>query len=65
MLEAAQTLRDLTAGLSVAGYLVNRKTQLAVERAIEILSKLRAGSRRPCSSHIPRFRGQASPASGT
>jgi uncharacterized protein with HEPN domain len=36
MLEAAQALRELTAGVSVAAYLVDRKTQLAVERAIEI-----------------------------
>jgi uncharacterized protein with HEPN domain len=39
MLEAAQTLRELTAGLAVAAYLVDRKTQLAVERAIEILGE--------------------------
>jgi uncharacterized protein with HEPN domain len=39
MLEAAQTLRELAAGLSVATYLADRKTQLAVERAIEILGE--------------------------
>ncbi|HXO26516.1 MAG TPA: HepT-like ribonuclease domain-containing protein [Thermoanaerobaculia bacterium] len=39
MLEAAQTLRELIAGLSVAAYLADRKTQLAVERAIEILGE--------------------------
>jgi uncharacterized protein with HEPN domain len=39
MLEAARTLRELTAGLSVASYLEDRKTQLAVERVIEILGE--------------------------
>jgi uncharacterized protein with HEPN domain len=39
MLEAAQTLRELVAGLTVATYLADRKTQLAVERAIEILGE--------------------------
>ena len=39
MLEAAQTLRELIAGYSVAAYLADRKTQLAVERAIEILGE--------------------------
>ena len=39
MLEAAQTLRELIVGLSAAAYLADRKTQLAVERAIEILGE--------------------------
>ncbi len=39
MLEAARILRELTAGLSVAAYLADRRTQLAVERAIEILGE--------------------------
>jgi uncharacterized protein with HEPN domain len=39
MLEAAQTLRELTAGLSVASYLADRRSQLAVERAIEIIGE--------------------------
>jgi uncharacterized protein with HEPN domain len=39
MLEAAQILRELAAGLSEASYLADRKTQLAVERAIEILGE--------------------------
>jgi uncharacterized protein with HEPN domain len=39
MLEAAQTLRELIVGFSVAAYLADRKTQLAVERAIEILGE--------------------------
>ncbi len=39
MLEAARTLSELPAGLSVATYLADRKTQLAVERAIEILGE--------------------------
>lgn len=39
MLEAAQTLRELVAGLTVATYLADRKTQLAVERSIEILGE--------------------------
>ena len=32
-------VRELIAGLSVAAYLADRKTQLAVERAIEILGE--------------------------
>lgn len=39
MLEAAQTLRQLTAGLSIKSYLADRRTQLAVERGIEILGE--------------------------
>jgi uncharacterized protein with HEPN domain len=39
MLDAAQTLRELVAGISDAAYLADRKTQLAVERTIEILGE--------------------------
>ena len=39
MLDAAETLQALAAGLSEAAYLADRKTQLAVERAIEILGE--------------------------
>jgi uncharacterized protein with HEPN domain len=39
MLEAAQTLRELISGFSVVDYLADRKTQLAVERTIEILGE--------------------------
>lgn len=39
MLDAAQTVRQLVAGLSVNSYLRDRRTQLAVERAIEIVGE--------------------------
>jgi Protein of unknown function DUF86 len=51
MLEAAQTLRELIAGLSVAAYLADRKTQLAVERAIEILGE---AARRVSAEGVPK-----------
>src|ERR1700709_1055055 len=39
MLDAAQTVRQLVAGLSVDSYLRDRRSQLAVERGIEILGE--------------------------
>jgi len=39
MLDAAQTIRQLVAGFKVASYLQDRRTQLAVERGIEILGE--------------------------
>lgn len=44
MLDAAQTVRQLVAGLSVNSYLRDRRTQLAVERAIEIVRFVYAAS---------------------
>lgn len=37
MVDAARTIQDFTAGVSLADYLLDRKLQLAVERAIEII----------------------------
>jgi len=39
MLDAAQTVRQLITGLSVDSYLRDRRTQLAVERGIEIVGE--------------------------
>ena len=39
MLDAAQTVRQLVAGLSVNSYLRDRRTQLALERGIEIVGE--------------------------
>ena len=37
MVDAARTIQDFTAGVSLADYLLDCKLQLAVERAIEII----------------------------
>lgn len=39
MVDAARTIQDFTAGVSLADYLRDRKLQLAVERAIEIIGE--------------------------
>jgi len=39
MLEAARTVRELVAGVPREDYLTDRKLQLAVERAIEIIGE--------------------------
>jgi len=39
MVDAARTIQDFTAGVSLADYLLDRKLQLAVERAIEIIGE--------------------------
>jgi len=39
MLDAAQTIRDFTVDVTLTAYLLDRKLQLAVERAIEIKSR--------------------------
>ncbi len=39
MLDAARTVRELAAGVSFAEYMADRKLQLAVERAIEIIGE--------------------------
>jgi uncharacterized protein with HEPN domain len=39
MLDAAQTIRQLTEGLTVESYLRDRRTQLAIERGIEIVGE--------------------------
>jgi uncharacterized protein with HEPN domain len=39
MLDAAQTIQQLVVGLNVNSYLKDRRTQLAVERGIEILGE--------------------------
>jgi uncharacterized protein with HEPN domain len=39
MLDAAETVRQLVAGLSIEAYLRDRRSQLAVERGIEILGE--------------------------
>jgi hypothetical protein len=65
MLEAAQTLRELIAGLSVAAYLADRKTQLAVERAIEILGEAARRVSPTVQQAHPEIRGRASLPSAT
>ena len=39
MLDAARTIRDFTAGVALDEYLRDRKLQLAVERAVEIIGE--------------------------
>lgn len=39
MLDAARTIQSFTTGVSLEEYLVDRKLQLAVERAIEIIGE--------------------------
>lgn len=39
MLDAARTIQQFTAGVTLEEYLQDRKTQLAVERAIEIIGE--------------------------
>ena len=39
MLDAAQTIRDFTVDVALTAYLLDRKLQLAVERAIEIIGE--------------------------
>jgi uncharacterized protein with HEPN domain len=39
MLDAARTIHEFTAGVSLEDYLLDRKLQLAVERAIEIIGE--------------------------
>lgn len=39
MLEAARTIQNFTAGVSLEAYFVDRKLQLAVERLIEIIGE--------------------------
>lgn len=39
MLDAARSVRDFTTGLSLEDYLNDRKLQLAVERALEIIGE--------------------------
>ena len=39
MLDAARTIQDFTTGVSLKDYLLDRKVQLAVERAIEIIGE--------------------------
>ena len=39
MLDAARTIREFTTGVTVEAYLRDRKLQLAVERALEIIGE--------------------------
>ena len=39
MLDAARTVRDFIAGVTVNQYMQDRKLQLAVERAVEIIGE--------------------------
>jgi len=39
MLDSAKTIEDFVAGVSVSQYVQDRKLQLAVERAIEIIGE--------------------------
>ena len=39
MLDAARTIQEFTTGVSLEDYLLDRKLQLAVERAIEIIGE--------------------------
>ena len=39
MLDAARTIQDFTADVTLEAYLLDRKLQLAVERAIEIIGE--------------------------
>lgn len=39
MLDAARTVRDFVAGMTINRYMLDRKLQLAVERAVEIIGE--------------------------
>jgi uncharacterized protein with HEPN domain len=47
ILEAARTIEEFTAGVTQDDYLRDRKLQLAVERALEIIGEAAAGSPNP------------------
>jgi uncharacterized protein with HEPN domain len=56
MLDAARTIQDFTAGVTLEAYLHDRKLQLAVERAIEIrgeAARLVSPTFKPQHSEIP------------
>jgi uncharacterized protein with HEPN domain len=46
MLDAARSVRDFTSGVTQGDYLKDRKLQLAVERALEIWSRVALGADR-------------------
>ncbi len=65
MLDAARAIRDFTVDVTLDEYLRDRKLQLAVERAIEIIGEAARLCLRPSRRSLRRFPGNRSSRSAT